>query len=173
LEQLELQLPVQVFRLQSLALVEADHVPDQFSGAFRVWDLGSIPYYWGTYDQGVITQSLELLNNRSLIADAEVRFSLPKPGVKATYLDLDAQIAGDQPVNMIVSYGKGETKLGAFTLRISPGAEARYRIRALSRHQKAGFRRFAPQHQPTLTRASRDRYRAWALVSSFPFSFRE
>lgn len=134
LEQLELQLPVQVFRLQSLALVEADHVPDQFSGAFRVWDLGSIPYYWGTYDQGVITQSLELLNNRSLIADAEVRFSLPKPGVKATYLDLDAQIAGDQPVNMIVSYGKGETKLGAFTLRISPGAEARYRIRALSQY---------------------------------------
>jgi len=61
-------------------------------------------------------------------------FSLPKPGVKATYLDLDAQIAGDQPVNMIVSYGKGETKLGAFTLRISPGAEARYRIRALSQY---------------------------------------
>lgn len=134
IRQLELSLPVRSFRLGALALVETDRLPDRFSGAYRQWDLGSIPYYWGTYDQGVITQDLELLNDRKLNADAEVRLPIPKPGLTATYIDLEAQADSDQAVNMIVSYGKGETKLGAFTLRISAGSAARYRIRALSQY---------------------------------------
>jgi hypothetical protein len=132
LEQLQLRLPVQTFRLSTMALMETDRLPDRVSGAYRYWDLGYIPYYWGTYDAGVITRELELGGSRSLAADEEFRLPLPEPGAQATYLDLDAGTAGDQPVTLIVSYGRADTKLGAFSLRLKPGEIARYRIRALS-----------------------------------------
>ena len=50
LEQLELQLPVQVFRLQSLALVEGS-CAGSILRSLSCLGPGSIPYYWGTYDQ--------------------------------------------------------------------------------------------------------------------------
>jgi len=104
-------------------VVTSGYAEDLSPGIPATYDLGWIPYVAGHYDSGTkkLSEAEKLPLSNAIVTikkDEEVKIALPAGKVISNDLLLKAASHHTGPVDVILSFGKGKNKAGAFRFTV-------------------------------------------------------
>ena len=124
------------YSVSSITLNECETIPDLYSKQFQEHTLKLIPYVWGNYDvlskQSNTESSIKVLDQKySLQANRETRLLIPPVAdvSSGNYIHIKAKAEGEAPAEVVLNYGLGNLRAGAYTFTILPEEYKNYKIR--------------------------------------------
>lgn len=117
--------------VESIILIECDHLPDFYSGQPKRYDLKLLPYIWGTYDDRVHNETIiaDLLSNPLGMTNGKIEYfnfasDLDKSSGNTIFISLQCDNAVAEPFELMYGSSRDGYK-GTYSFIIPPGKGTR------------------------------------------------